>query len=69
MTGDSEWVEIVEPMSMADARHAFDEWKGRHPAVDLLNEDDIRIDLIRTTTGDQLRYLVRKGAWRLLEDK
>lgn len=52
MTTDSNWVEIVQPTSMADARTAFDDWKSRHPAVHLLKDDDIRIDLIRTTTGD-----------------
>lgn len=59
MTNDGEWVEVVVAMPMAEARRAFEQWKQNHPELDPLKDDDVRVDLIRTTEGDRIRYQIR----------
>jgi len=59
MTPEQEWVEIVAPMPALDARHAYTQWKAAHPSLEPSSDDDIRVDLIHTTSGDLVRYLIR----------
>jgi hypothetical protein len=58
-----DWVIVVPPMPMADARRAFEKWKREHPGRAGPQDDDIRIDMYRTKPQDELRYLIRAEAF------
>jgi hypothetical protein len=57
-----DWIEVVPPLPLADARRAFERWRSTHPEAAQLNDEDIRIDLMRTMDGDRVRYLIRQNA-------
>lgn len=66
MTASEDWVEVVPPLRGDVARAAFRDWCSDHLGSARLVDDDVRIDLIRTTEGDRVRYLVRAETWRAL---
>ena len=66
MTANEQWIVIIEPLPIALAREEYERWKSSHPNALHLSDNDIRIDLIRTTSGDRVRYLLRAEAWQSL---
>jgi hypothetical protein len=63
MRGNMHWTEVVPPLTMTDAPPAFDAWIRRNGLVrtDLVDHE-IRVDVIRTTDGDRMRYMVSSAA-------
>lgn len=61
MTGD-EWVEIFAPGPVDEVKAGLAEWRNSSDARRRISDDDLRLDLIRTTEGDRLRVLLRHGA-------
>ena len=58
----AEWTEIIAPVSLDAWHKALAEWRTAHDPDADLADDDLRIDVIRTTGGDQIRVLVRSSA-------
>lgn len=54
---DRGWTVMFGPGPVAATRAEFAQWRE---ANGLVPDDDIRLDLIRTTAGDHLRVLVRQ---------
>ena len=69
MNDNDEWIVVVAPLPLEAARATFEQWKVAHPNSVRLGDDDIRIDLIRTTSGDRVRYLVRADSWRRISNE
>ena len=61
MTGD-EWVEIFAPGPVDEVKAGLAEWRNASDSRRRISDDDLRLDLIRTTEGDRLRVLLRDGA-------
>lgn len=57
------FVQVVAPMAMADADCNFQKWlDDRRISRSVLNDNDVRVDLIRSLDGYSLRrYKVRKS--------
>jgi len=66
MSSTPGWVEIVPSMPSAEARDAYEQWKVNNLGTIEISDDDIRIDLIRTMSGDERRYRIREEALRFI---
>ena len=60
--GNEDFVQVVAPMAMADADCNFQKWlDDRRISRSMVNDNDVRVDLIRSLDGYSLRrYKVRK---------
>ncbi len=60
---NEDFVQVVAPMAMADADCNFQKWlDDRRISRSALDDNDVRIDLIRSLDGYNLRrYKVRKS--------
>jgi hypothetical protein len=60
-TNQDDWIEIVPPMPTTDARTAFHQWQASHPLPVPLTDEDVRVDIMHTTSGECLaRYRIRR---------
>lgn len=68
MSANDEWTQVVPEMSPPAAQEAFKEWRTAHDPHQVLTDDDVRVDLIRTVHGDQARVLIRTSLLPRLGD-
>ena len=62
-TSPSDWVEIVPPVSLDQGREEYERWLHENGLdSSQIEDDDIRVDVIRTRDGSRMRYVVRKAA-------
>ncbi len=61
--GNEDFVQVVAPMAMADADCNFQKWlEDRRISRSALNDNDVRVDVIRSLDGRSLRrYKVRES--------
>jgi hypothetical protein len=60
-TNSDDWVEILPPMPPTDARNAFHQWQASHPLQAPLTDEDVRVDIIHTTSHECLaRHRIRR---------
>lgn len=57
-----EWTEIFPPGAVDEAMMALAEWRNSSDARRRITDVDLRLDLMRTTEGDRLRVMLRRGA-------
>ena len=54
-----EWTTIVAPLPLDAWRAALAEWRTANDPESVVGDDDLRIDVIRTTEGDRVRVRAR----------
>ena len=64
---DNEWTQVVDDVPVADGRARFDAWLDAHDVTEDERASVARVEIVRTTSGDVLRLLVRTDYLRRRE--
>jgi hypothetical protein len=66
MSGN-EWIQVVDDVPVADGRASLDAWLDKHGVTQDERGTVARVEVVRTTSGDVLRLLVRADYLRSRE--
>jgi hypothetical protein len=56
-----EWTMIVTPLPLDAWRAAFAELRAANDPESVVDDDDLRVDVMRTTGGDRVRVMARSA--------
>lgn len=59
---DDEWTMIVSPLALDAWRLALTDWRAANDPAGALLDDDLRVDVMRTTERDRVRVMARSEA-------